>query len=318
MKDVNIWLLLSVGLWLSIAGCSKNDGQSENPVNNNLSGVLLYDSGEHTYKLDPNTNARSIYFNRNNYALNGWDVSWDGDIRLETGIVTGEFDRVNFKLVNSENNSIAKEFVYNNPNGEDRQISGLLSPDKSLILIQPDFEHGIVILDTDGNVKHHLPRVNNTALTLGNKAVWLPNSGILFTFENFILKSDPPYTSIVPIKELSYSDWGNINVNADGSKIALRIDKHIYLMNADGTDLVQVTESDREEREAVFSPDGRYLLVAANYYPGTFHPGKWDLNIIPTDGKRYKVGKNPGNGVLVIRHTGSEHVETATNQMLWR
>ena len=208
--------------------------------------------------------------------------------------------------------------IYENPNAEDRQISGLLSPNNSLILIQPDFNHGIVIIDIEGNVKHHLPIVNDTELTLGDKVIWLPNNSILFTFDKFILKSDPPYTSITSVKEMNYSDWGNIHANQDGSKIALRIDKHIYLMKADGTDLVQVTESDREEREAVFSPDGRHLLVAANYYPGTFHSGTWDLNIIPADGNKYKVGNNPGDEVFVIQPNKMGNVEKARNWMLWR
>jgi len=318
MKKINIIFLLLIGLVLSISGCSKTNDSTEISETNNLNGVLLYDSGEHTYKLDLSTSTRSIYFPRNNYSLNGWDVSWDGGLRLETENVTGEFDKVRFKLVNSESNTITKEFVYENPNSEDRQINGLLSPDKSLIVIQPDFKHGIVIIDTEGNVKHHLSSVNNTELTLGDEVVWLPNNSILFTFGKFILKSDPPYTSITRIKEMQYSDWGNINANADGSKISLRIDKHIYLMKADGTDLVQVTESDREEREAVFSPDGRYLLVAADYYPGTFHSGTWTLNIIPADGNEYKVGNKPGDGVFVIRPNSGENEEKARNRMLWR
>ncbi|PRD48489.1 TolB family protein [Sphingobacterium haloxyli] len=318
MKNVNMSFLLSVALFFNMTGCSKNDGSAALPVDEEFSGILLYDSGEHTYKLDLSSKVRSIYFDRNTYSLNGWDVSWDASIRLESEIVAGEFDDIKFKLINTADNSVVKEFVYDSPNGEDRQISGLLSPDKSLILIQPDFEHGIVIIDTEGQVKHHLPKVNNTKLTLGDEVIWSSNNSILFTFEEFILRSDPPYTSITTVKELNYSDWGNIHTSADGSKISLRIDKHIYLMNADGTDLVQVTESDREEREAVFSPDGRYLLVAADYYPSTFHPGRWDLNIIPADGSKYKVGKSRGNGVLEIRRSDSKNVETASNQMLWR
>ena len=313
-----IILLLLMGFCLSNSGCSKNENSSVQPQEQELNGTLLYDSGEHTYKLDLHTSERSIYFNQNTYSLNGWDVSWDGNIRLETMHVTGEFDKVKFKLINPETHSVLKEFVYENINGEDRAISGLLSPDKSLILIQPDFDHGIVILDTEGNVKHHLPTINNTKLTLGDEVIWLPNNTILFTFEKFILKSVPPYTSISPVKEIDNSDWGNMHANADGSTISLRIDKHIYLMNMVGTELVQVTESDRQEREAVFFPDGGYLLVAADYYPGTFHSGTWDLNIIPTDGKLYKVGNNPGDGVFVVRRKGGENIEKARNWMLWR
>ncbi|WP_192348788.1 hypothetical protein [Algoriphagus sp. Y33] len=318
MERVNkiLILLFLYGMGL-LTGCA-TDNEPTGQFGQ-FSGNLLYDLGEHSYRIDLASNEKTDYFNRNTYSLNGWDVSWDGKTRLETSIVTGEFDKVTFKLIDSESLTILKEFVYNNPHGEDRQISGLLSPDKSLILIQPDFDHGIVIIDTEGNVKHHLPMVNDTELTLGDEAIWLSDNSILFTYkEEYILKSEPPYSDIISIREMEYSDWGNLNANPDGTKMSLRIDKHIYLMNADGTGLVQVTESDREEREAVFSPDGKYLLVGANFYPGTFDPGKWDLNIIPADGKMYKVGNNPGPGVEVIRPNGQDHVESATNRMFWR
>jgi len=314
MENKILIVILSLFVCVSCSSVDEPSGQ-----NGGFSGSLLYDSGEHTYKTDLASNEKTDYFDRNNYSLNGWDVSWDGKTRLETEIITGSADQVTFKLIDTGNGSVQKEFIYTNPHGEDRQISGLLSPDKSLILIQPDFDHGIVIVDSDGNVKHHLPIVNDTELTLGDEVIWLPNNSILFTFnEKFILKSEPPYSEIIPVKEMSYADWGNLNADRSGSKISLRIDKHIYLMNVDGTNLVQVTESDREEREAVFSPDGKFLLVGANFYPGTFHSGKWDLNIIPADGNIYQVGNNPGPGVFVVRPNRQEHAETASNRMFWR
>ncbi|KGE12829.1 TolB family protein [Sphingobacterium deserti] len=310
--------LLALLLLLTLWSCSKNSNTPDEPDNGNLCGNLLYDAGEQSYRLDLASNKRSVYFDRNTYALNGWDVSWDGGTRLETGSVTGEFDKVNFKLINTANGALIKEFNYDTPNSEDRQISGLLSPDGNLILIQPDFNHGIVIIDTDGKVQHHLPVVNNTPLTLGDEVVWLPNNGILLTFQHFILKSDPPYNTITPIKEMNYADWGNINVNRDGSKITVRVDKHIHLMHADGSKMLQVTDSDRQEREAVFSPDGNHLLVAADHYPGTFHSGTWNLNIIPADGKKYTVGNNPEESVRVIQPDGQQQPEKAANRMLWR
>ncbi len=304
---------------LFAGACSKsNDGLSDGD-SGSPNGSLLYDSGEQSYQFDLNSQVSNVYFDRNNYSLNGWDVSWDGQIRLETSIITGTFDRVQFRLINTKDGSISKEFVYENAYNEDRQINGLLSPDQSLILIQPDFDHGIVLIDMDGKAQYHLPVVNDTRLTLGDEAIWLPDNTLLFTFDKkYLLKSAPPYTSIEALSELNYADWGNVRSNRDGSKLSLRIDKHIYLMNGDGSGLVQVTESDREEREAVFSPDGKHLLVAANYYPRTFSSGVWDLNIIPADGNIYQVGANPGPGVQVIQSKEKSVPETASNRMFWR
>lgn len=309
-------LLLVLVSLLGLSGCNKESGQ---PGQGSLPGNVLYDSGEHTYQVNLNTNTKSVYFDRNSYSHNGWDVSWDGKVRLESQIVTGTFNQVRFRLVNTENNSVVKQLDYKTVNGEGRDTRGLLSPDQKLILIQPDFDHGIVIIDTDGNVKHHLPMVNETKLTLGDEAIWLPDNSLIFTFnKKYILKTSPPYTQITPVKEMNDTEWGKIHANAQGSKLSLCIDKHIYLMNPDGTGLVQVTESDRQEREAVFSPDGNYLLVGAEYYPATFRAGTWTLNVIPADGKKYKVGTNPGPGVIALTAEGEGNAEQGSDQMLWR
>ncbi|WP_257667066.1 TolB family protein [Parapedobacter tibetensis] len=317
MKQLRYSIRLLSCIVLSIA-CSSG-GDTSGPQRHQLSGKLLYDFGEHIYQVDLATNSKTIYFDHNNYSLNGWDVSQDGKIRLETEQIAGATDKVKFRLINTNDNSLIKEFEYKLVNGEDRNIAGLLSPDRSRILIQPDFDHGIVIIDTDGNVMHHLPRVNDEELTLGDKVRWLPGNGILFTFQDkYVLRSDPPYTSITPVKEMAYNEWGGLNVSRDGSKISLRIDKHIYLMNSDGSDLVQVTESDRAEREAVFSPDGKNLLVAADYYPATFDEGKWILNVIPANGQTYKVGNDPSQDVIPIIAEGQNNAEPASGTMLWR
>lgn len=311
-------LLLFFSL-LSFGGCTKEDNGSNHPGQSNLPGNVLYDSGEHTYQVHLKTNTKRVYFDRNSYSANGWDVSWDGKVRLESESIAGNFNQVRFKLINTENNQVIKQFDYKTINGEGRDVKGFLSPDQKLILIQPDLKHGIVIIDTDGKVKQHLPMVNNKKLTLGDEAIWLPDNSILFTFDKkYILKTVSPYTEITPVKEMPYAEWGKIRANASGNQLSLCIDKHIYLMNPDGSNLVQITESDRQEREAVFSPDGKYLLVGADYSPATFRAGNWTLTIIPADGKKYKVGANSGPGVVVITPQGERNVEQGSNQMLWR
>lgn len=312
-------LQVLVCLILFFSACSKDNNGDTGPSNQGPTGSILYDNGEKIYSLDLRTGAKEIYFEQNNYSLNSWDVSWDGRTRLETSSIAGDFQNIRFAFVNTANAEISKEIIYPRLAGEDRLIAGKLSPDNAHILLEPDFNHGIVLLDLAGTIVQHLRTVNGKNLTLGDRALMLADKSILFTFDGkHILKTSPPYDEIVAIKEMSYADWGNIHSSRDGSKLSVRIDKHIYVMNSDGTDFIQVTDSQTQEREGIFSPDGKFLLVAADYQPGTIRPGTWSLNIIPLDGGIHRVGRDPSLSVIVVKEQNSSNVEKGDNYMLWR
>ncbi|MFD2744310.1 MULTISPECIES: TolB family protein [Sphingobacterium] len=308
-----------VCLVVFVFACSKdNDGAADKP-SHTPTGNILYDNGEKIYSLDLSTGARKIYFEQNNYSLNSWDVSWDALTRLETSSIAGDFKNIRFSLINTGNGNISKEIIYPRLAGEDRLIAAKLTPDKSHILLEPDLNHGIVLLDLEGKIVKHLRTVNDKNLTLGDRALMLADNSILFTFGGkHILKTSPPYDEIVAIKEMNYSDWGNVHASRDGLKLSVRIDKHIYIMNSDGTELTQATDSQTQEREGIFSPDGNFLLVASDYQPATFRPGTWSLNIVPLDGSKHIVGKNPSASVIVVKEQNSENVERGDDYMLWR
>lgn len=313
------FLGIFVFFFLCFTACSKDDNGEVNSSTQNLNGKILYDKGENIYSFDLRSGAKSIYFEHNNYSLNGWDVSWDGLTRLETSSIAGDFQNIRFRFVNPSNGVIEHEIIYPRSAQEDRLTSGKLVGHKSQILLEPDLNHGIVLLDLEGNIVKHFRTVNGKNLTLGDKAMMLADKSILFTFDNkYILKTSPPYDEIVAIKEMNYSDWGNVHSSKDGSKLSVRIDKHIYIMNSDGTDLIQVTDSQTQEREGIFSPDGNFLLIAADYQPATSRPGTWSLNIIPLDGTKHIVGKTPSEAVIVVKEQNNENVEKGDNYMLWR
>ncbi|MFD2595126.1 TolB family protein [Sphingobacterium griseoflavum] len=318
MKNVGFTNIF-ISLMLLAVGCSKANREEDGAGSQNLTGHILYDRGEKIYSLDLRSGEKSIYFEQNNYALNGWDVSWDGLTRLETSSIAGDFQNIKFSFVNTTSGEPSKETIYPRLAGEDRLTAGKLSADKAHILIQPDLNHGIVVLDSDGNIVTHLRTVNGKNLTLGDEACMLADNSIVFTFDGqHILKTSPPYDEIVAIKEMNYPDWGNINCNQDGSKISMRIDKHIYVMNSDGAALMQVTDSPTQERAGVFSPDGKFLLIASDYQPATFRPGTWSLQIIPLDGEMHTVGKNPSPKVIAVKALDDAALETGDNYMLWR
>ncbi|VTP87368.1 TolB family protein [Sphingobacterium daejeonense] len=114
---------------------------------------------------------------------------------------------------------------------------------------------------------------------------------------------------------------GRITVNAAGTKIALSANNHIYMMDIDGNNFVQVTESNDREVLPEFSPDGNYLLVGTDYTTTSSLSAIWRLKIIPADGNKYNVDPITENspGVIPVIAHGDEVIQTASNRgMLWR
>src|SRR5690606_7803714 len=96
--------------------------------------------------------------------------------------------------------------------------------DNSLIMLQPDFDNGIVIMDTEGEVRYRLDAINGTALTIRDRAIWLPDNSILVAFDDrYLLKSSAPYTSLTLVREMNYEQWGNMRVSMDGQRLSLYI-----------------------------------------------------------------------------------------------
>ena len=168
------------------------------------------------------------------------------------------------------------------------------------MLIEADLDNGVVVIDTEGNVVHHLEGINDSMLKLGDDALWLPDNSILLTLDDrYILRTPPPYTSLTLVKEMNYEQWGNLYSNRDGSKISLFIGNHIYLMDIDGSNLIQVTDSNRSENFAKFSPNDKYLLVRSDYiYAPVSGRSVWNLKIIPNDGRKYHL-ENDKEAILV-------------------
>lgn len=190
MKAIRI----SVLSWLivSLLSCSKDDNQINQPIPSSLVGKIIYEYSSDVQKIDLASGNESPYFSYNAYSTTGWDFSKDGKYRLMSERPLGTYSITRFKLVNAADGTIVKEFDYSTKYGTNTKVE-FLSYDNSMILLQPDFENGIVILDINGEEKYRLDGINGTALTFGDHVRWLPGNGLLITFEDrFLLRTEPP------------------------------------------------------------------------------------------------------------------------------
>ncbi|MGK6351629.1 TolB family protein [Parapedobacter sp. DT-150] len=314
-KTVALALIAAFG----VLSCAKDD--DTNPDGGvspyGLTGKLIYTFTSNVYQLDLQTNRQSTYFTYNTYGFNNWDMSWDEQFRLTNEREGGVFDVAKITLVRNEDGAIVDEFDYDSPYGNDTDTEAFLSPDNAKVVYNPTFDNGIVITDLDGNLIIHLESVTvgqeTVAFGISDEVLWLPDNSLLFTLDNrYILRAAPPYTSLSLVKDMPYTQWGNLRVNRQGTQLAMMVSNHIYVMDIDGNDLRQVTESSGGEIHADFSPDGEHLLVAKKIGPTFFY---WNLAVVPNDGQVYNM--DDSEAVMIIKPEGENTLPAVDGGTFW-
>src|SRR5690606_21322450 len=111
MKAIRILVLN--GLILSLLSCSKDDKLIDQPTPSSLAGKIIYEYSSDVKQIDLATGNESSYFSYNAYSTEGWDLSKDGKFRLISERPAGTYSITRFRLVNTADGTIAKEFDYN-------------------------------------------------------------------------------------------------------------------------------------------------------------------------------------------------------------
>lgn len=265
-------------------------------------------------KIDLATGQRSTVI-ANMIPVRSVDISKDNKKMLTCTDAGGtDYDDNLITLSNSSDNTIVSQFKYYATNGD--FVFPTLSQDQTLIGLPPTFDDGIVVLDTKGNVQKEFANFNGK--TFGDMFVWMPDNSFLFSTSDGLFRTNTAFTQGNLITQFNFTSWGDVAASPDGTKIALKGGNHIWLMNANGSNLVQVTTSNFEEAYPVFSPDGKYLLVGT-YYQETSQAGHlWYLKIIPADGKQYDVDDNADKNVIPVIAKGDTKTQPGSGTMLWR
>ncbi|WP_276482394.1 TolB family protein [Paraflavitalea pollutisoli] len=317
MKKLVYWLSLVVLL----AACSKDKPEDDNNGTTPGggfkalgAGFIYYDwATEGIQKVNLQTGVKGQAM-VSDTRRNGWDISRDHTLLLEAKDHPDDYDNELYTITNIKDGTLVSQF---------KKLSGYanhtfpsLSYDNKLIVVPPTDDDGIMLLDLQGKVLMNL--VTFQGKKLEGSVEWMPDNTLLFRQGNSLYRTNAAFTQGTLVKTLNFAEWGDMAVSPDGSKIALAGGNHIWLMNSDGTNLTQVTESNKKEVMPVFSPDSKYLLLGYNYtITGTF--GRyWYLAIIAADFGKYNVDEGADSRVIPFIPKGETRAEPSDGTMLWR
>lgn len=333
-------------------------GEAGNPTPTPaLKGLMYYSFASRMYRLDLATGAvqkidlPKLEVLGSVVSFSYFDVSLDGqDLVLFTRPypdLPGECRFVN--IVSSTNVNDARSRFRFCP----EQAWFKLSPDKSRVAASVNYfdakvskyRNYVIIVDRTGKTI-----ARYSADDAGNdfeEMSWLPDGNLLMSTAYGLFKTDD--TTLLHATrtfEPSFDSWGFISVSPNGQRVAFRAKRHIWTANLDGSNLVQVTDSEGDGQDSApqWSPDGTRLAFRARIFAYTLGGpvqggGSLDLLIVaPADGKTYALNKNylrsvgpitngteeitGVNGVVVVKQklddrgrTGDVPVE---NDVAWR
>jgi len=315
-----------IALVLLVSACSKNTGNNDtgtNPGNGNGTGTGSTQSGtgmiyynwatEGLLKLDLKSGVKGVFL-PDNTSRNGWDVSRDNTWVIESKDDPNDHDAEIYTITNVKDNTIVSKFK--KLSGYANLTSPQLSYDKKLILVPPTYDDGIMILDLQGNILNNL--VSYQGQKLAGSVIWMPDNTFLFSQGNNLYRTNKDFTKATLVKTFNFDTWADFSVSPDGSKIALRGGNHLWMMNADGSNLTQITESNAIEVLPVFSPDSKYLLIGYNYTATSQWGHYWNQAIIPADFGKYNLDDKTDKRVMPVIAKGGNNAETADGNVEWR
>lgn len=312
-----------IALVLFLSACSKSNGSDDDdngttPGNGNGgqlgAGIVYYNwATEGILKVDMKTGVKGQAL-LDDTRRNGWDISQDNTWLLESRDHPEDYDAELYTITNIRDNTVIAKFK--KATGYANHTFPKLSYDKKLIVVAPTDDDGIMLLDLKGNILFNF--ISFQGKELEGRVIWMPDNTLLFALENSLYRTNKEFTTANLVKTFNFNEWGDFNVSPDGSKIALKGGNHLWMMDADGSNLTQITESNGIEVQPVFSPDSKYLLVGYNYTKtGTF--GRyWHMAIIPADFGKYNVDKGADKRVIPFIPKDETTAEASDGTMLWR
>ena len=312
-------LIATVAMTLLFACSKKNDGgigggNGGGNTNFGAGTIFVQWATDGIQRIALSTGVESTVMPENT-SLHYYYISRDGKTMLTSANAPGtDYDANLCTLTNLSDGTIISQFKFYPKEGDYTSVT--LSPDGKLIATIPNYDNGIIIMDLKGNILHNLTSFGGKKFNY--MAEWMPDNTLLFSTDDGLFRTNAAFTQASLVRQFTFADWGDVAASPDGTKIALKGGNHIWMMNADGSSLVQVTTSNEIEAVPVFSPDSQYLLVGTNYRESLAASWLWDLAILPADGKQYNVNTNADKSVIPVIPKGKTNVQPGDGPMYWR
>ena len=348
-----------------ISSCSK-DGDGGGGSGSGLPGTLYVDfatDGIQSYNFSNGKLSRVIK-TMNGAGITGCDITYgSSEIAISVGIVPlsvgvvqdtqtfllrpwdGKNAQFSYKEVPQTGNIFS--FTWTHPTKSFYKESIIrISPNKKYIAVDSNYweERGVLLFNTQtGKLIADFTNGTRDDLSYQSTPVWTENNEMYSAIRGVLYRWKEAYGDLV--EEVLTLNEGkgasDVTVNPQGTRVAFRYKKHLWVQNIDGSDLHQVTTSEIKdfkyegEYHPVFSPDGKYIALVGSARIG----GSWTdydplqprfggtvvvgngygyVFVIRDDGKLYDL-ENDKSGFIVLRKEGEKSgVPSYFSGMMWR
>jgi len=271
-----------VFICLFLVGCPNN---STTPAGGTLTGSLVYDTPGAT------PNNVNIYDNSTQkqrvVLQNGYGVSWTKDGNILYQEPAPNFGPGSVKIVISTPNGASKTTVLDTKLPIFQMyLRPRMSPDGAYICFNhlynfistsPIYDgFATIIMKSNGELIGGLDSlfdgswapdgslvVSGTSEQLGGTEITIKMEGL------FRLSADFSSTTVI---STALSKPKFPAVSPDGKRVAFSMNKHIWLINIDGTGLRQITTGSKQESFPCWSPDGKFIAcICYGTFESTFY-----------------------------------------------
>ncbi|GIJ95229.1 TolB family protein [Capnocytophaga stomatis] len=372
MKKVLVLITSLLGTMVCSSCSKENGGGGELPPLKNFPGTLYIDfatDGIRSYDFKTGKLVKVTNTDRGP-GVTGYDFSYGSkEIALSIG-TSRTFDTYQDKQtfimrpfegkytwystisdpngIPSEGNIFGFKYQYNGQSSEGQfyhEAAIRVSPNKRYIAVDGNYweDRGVLLFDTQTGKLLAEFYTNQADLDYQSTPVWTLNNELFFAIRGVLYRWKEDYGKKVE-QVLNINDGngaGYVAVNPQGTRVAFRYKKHLWIQNLDGSGLQQITTSPPSglskvdgEYQPVFSPDGRYIAFVGSptisqmwtdYDPlqprlphVTVVGGSYGyVFIIPDDNKLYDL-KDPTSGAVMIKDNSGFSVAGYFSNMIWR